>query len=662
TVYDVVGFAETGRAEKYKDGKVSSAYEIAEYMMCYIMSGEGWVQDSGFMNSGYAITFEPNINTITEVVLRHILRETALFIYAYFPHHHHMIYTFIADSDNYYTVTLMVAQSVKNDHKQWQEEYDEAANLTAPGSIINSGSETENMRAAYKYLAETVVYSKSAPNKGQHAHNALNQKKAVCNGYALAYSMLCFRMELNVPYMAGDVIRKNKKLAHAWNLNLTEYVKTGSPTSINSIDSTWGRVQTNNGALVNVDYFHFNRALDSYRTASSNIEQRVWSPYYESYIAYVNGIEDYELHPGMIFYTAVTDAELREVPLYVGAPRTLSLDFTPAGATPLSVEWSIEDPEYGVIDKDSGMITPLKDGKITVSAVVDGEIAVSGELEVLFQMDYNEDLIAPGSSEGFEINLTKETITIPEAYTVLSFSTDGGITWKNLSKADVFSDVNFPKLLNKGLTLHIADTALNNTSKKPVEENLRIITFPSIKARPKAPALVINYELGADKTGRTAGYWLLTKRKETTAVKENIEIAAADAANKNKTVDKMGWGTFREDDNDNVKGIPVYELTGTKAARTQYFIRSAPVKEDNSTYTPASKPKKIRASSELKPPKYKPNKKTGEIKIKAGTYVSIGGSEPELYEKKETLSPAITMRIWQMATVKKPVSAKQNLS
>ncbi|MCL2099398.1 MAG: hypothetical protein FWH24_03050, partial [Oscillospiraceae bacterium] len=106
TVYDVAGFAEPQRMEKYAERKVSSAYEIAEYVMCSIMSGEeSWVQGGGLINSGYAVTFEPNTNTITEMALRNILSETAMFIYAYFPHHHHMIYTFVSDAENYYTVT-----------------------------------------------------------------------------------------------------------------------------------------------------------------------------------------------------------------------------------------------------------------------------------------------------------------------------------------------------------------------------------------------------------------------------------------------------------------------------------------------------------------------------------------------------------------------------
>jgi hypothetical protein len=289
-------------------------------------------------------------------------------------------------------------------------------------------------------------------------------------------------------------------------------------------------------------------------------------------------------------------------------------------------------------------------------------------------IDYSPgDLIVPGRAsdtalypEGtFFINLTLETITIPEEYSVVTYSVDGGEKWKK-AKGDTFTDAKFLKMFSKDMTLALANTAIDKKTKKPGKDtdgnDAVIIKFSLISKRPKLPKLVVNYLVGADKTGNTAGDWVLSEKGENKAVKKGIEVGVAAG----KTVDENGYGVFYLD-----KGIHV------TAAKTVYYIRTAPTKKDG-IYIAASKSKKITVAAVLKAPKYKVKAKSEKkdkngavktpasavISVKANTYVSINGDAPRLYSAKTILNVLnITgvIELWTAATAKKPASFKQTI-
>ena len=171
-------------------------------------------------------------------------------------------------------------------------------------------------------------------------------------------------------------------------------------------------------------------------------------------------------------------------------------------------------------------------------------------------------------NDGFTINLTNETLTTASNYSVRAYGTDGGNTWKDV-KSNVLSDSEFPRLLNKGLELQLSDKPVEKGTKQPADGAIMVI-FEKINARPKAPRLSINYETGADNTGLTAGEWVLTERRGTTAVKSGIETATTDDG---KTPDGRGYGVFFEGE---TRGIAVEKLTGE---RTTYLIRYAPTSD-----------------------------------------------------------------------------------
>lgn len=566
--YDVLNFA--GRIGDFTVDDASgvvtvdSAYEAAAYMMYRIMSGTGYTVtytqpgvDWGGWKGVYSMVFTPSADMpYSGSQAGAIARQIADFVYAYFPHYF-IIGTLplskTKDGGKYLdTVTVVLAHTVGGDEKHWEDERAEVEKLYSDLKVDDD--EEESLWNVYKYLAENVVYNLKAPCN-QEAYSALVNKSSVCNGYALATSMLCFRMGLDVPYMNGYAGG-----AHAWNLNLTGYEKS-SPSSIRLVDTTWGR-----GSDAKVNDEHFNKPLDDYR------DKRIWSKYYESYIAYVHGIDDYNFHQGMMF------------------------------------------------NSDPG---------ITYGGV--------------------KDLTVPGSVEGFSINLSPEketfTATVTSTFTsIKAYSVDGGVKWKPY-KADTFSDAKFTKLLNKELKLRLSDKDIDRNTKQP-EDGAQIVTFADINKRP-APKLVINYELKADDSGDTAGHWVLADKpprgQKAKAFTEDIHIGLPDSTN--KKLDGNNWGTYTS--------IPVMEMSGTKPEKRVYLYRHAP-KEEDGVYTPASKMKKVTATSRQKAPNYKVSK--GKINIKANTWVQRDGGTAKLYTDKAILSDPGTYTLWMAATDKKPSS------
>ena len=301
--------------------------------------------------------------------------------------------------------------------------------------------------------------------------------------------------------------------------------------------------------------------------------------------------------------------------------------------------------------------------------------------------------IAPGHS----INLNTEAIIHADGYTPVAFSVNGGDKWR-ATKTDTFSEAKFAKLLNKGLTLHISDKPIDKATKKP-ETGAVIVTFAKINVRPAAPKMAVNYALDADPTGKTPGFWLLvnkTDAKNPTPTAQRgaeLQIGLAEVVNgkAGKNVDGERFGQFFPAPN---HGIPVLALTGDKPVRTTYFVRTAP-KPDGAAFAPASRPARIRVSSELKATSYKPKAKaakgtnpaTETLKLKRGDFIFAGatadiGTTPlninaatatiaagqtlHITADKGAVVSIIetpgTMTVWKAATAKRPATAKQTVT
>lgn len=737
-VYDAVGF----RTWSWRAGVpyprsacgdfalLSSAYGIAAYITHRVMLGNDhpiperrW-QSGGTTGSDpnwwvMPIRFRPQVN-LTEPFFRDVMRAASWAVRAYMPHGH-AAFSFRFTMNDGYVGDVTITYHVTGE--QWRPEWTMAERLTSTtptpedralmyryigaGRIINDVNDATRLRRAFDFTFASTTYDLRSPFRGQLAYNVFILRRAVCNGYALAFSMLSLRMGLNAPYIRGDVIRRGRALPHAWNLDLTGEPFAGpvavpNPANFDPVihsDPTWG------GGF-------FRRPSTDFLAATrpSGIEERRWENSCENYIAYVNGWDNFQFHDtGMIFYVPVDDLEplAPAVTMQVGAYRTFNLDFTPRNATPRSVEWSITSPPVGMdaegnpihavtINEETGRITALAEGTATVQVRINGGLNPNGTPNLNFTrtsgiivrniLNYDEaPLIVPGRLDGseqagFGINLTAETIAFADGYTPAAFSVDGGGTWRAV-RAEMFTDANFPRLLSRDMTLHVSNMALDSQTRRP-PANATIITFARINGRPQAPRLALNYEIGADSTGQTAGYWFLTERRGTTAVTEGIEVALL----VNRAVDENGWGTFHTTTTD-LSGAPVASSTGIhvtelsvseqtlrngrvreviRVVRTQYLIRTAPT-ESNGTFTAASAPRRITASSELRMPRLRINARSGAVRVRAGTYVRTHG-EITLYTRDDVRARRNEVRItrnaeiWHEATARRPASAKQMLT
>jgi hypothetical protein len=250
----------------------------------------------------------------------------------------------------------------------------------------------------------------------------------------------------------------------------------------------------------------------------------------------------------------------------------------------------------------------------------------SGDAHNIIAFDFIPLTIA-SPTPGAVINLSTDTIALPTGFTVAAYSTDGGRKWK---RGELPNAARFPRLLNKGMTLHVTDD-FDRKDKKPTA-GAETITFPEIAARPKR---------NADKLRPFYGetHWVLAKRGTTAAVFSNLEYAPS---SNGKTPDG-NWIPMPED------GIPV------STSRDTYLVRTAPT-----VTTAASAAWRVRTAAFGKAPNLKV--KNDEITVNAGMYVKLPDGTVTLYREKKKI-PAVTgMEIWRAANGKKPASEVQTLT
>jgi hypothetical protein len=269
-------------------------------------------------------------------------------------------------------------------------------------------------------------------------------------------------------------------------------------------------------------------------------------------------------------------------------------------------------------------------------------------------IDYREysDFIVHGSNPGFELNLTRETITIPEGFTPVALSRDGGIKWSKVNR-NTFDHKRVVSMLNRGLTLHVSSEAPVRETKRPPENS--IVTFPTIAARPKAPKYFINYKIAEDTTGATKGGWVVTEKKGSEVVIKNeeqraqLEIAGVFGSR----IDAAGYGRFCQNHGVAIMALP----SNNKPVRTRYFIRYEP-NQDGEVITAASRPRRIRSLGEQRAPRLKP--RNGQANIAANTRVFIPGVSLITYTtrtNKVNIPPGARIRF--VATESRPASALQ---
>jgi hypothetical protein len=238
--------------------------------------------------------------------------------------------------------------------------------------------------------------------------------------------------------------------------------------------------------------------------------------------------------------------------------------------------------------------------------------------------EYSGVIVRSTTPDNAVINLSTETVTLPAAFSVAAYSTDGGKKWK---RGTLPAENRFPRLLNKGMTLHVTSD-FDRKGKKPAAD-AQTITFPKIDARPKRNADKLKPFYGDEN-------WVLAKKGSTAAVFAGLEYAPS---SNGKTPDG-NWLPLPQD------GLPVLN------SRATVLVRTAPTAS-----RAASTAWRVRPAVFGKAPNYKA--KNGEITVRANTYVSLPDGTVTLHREKKKIPVVSGMEVWNAATGRRPASLRQ---
>jgi uncharacterized repeat protein (TIGR02543 family) len=245
-----------------------------------------------------------------------------------------------------------------------------------------------------------------------------------------------------------------------------------------------------------------------------------------------------------------------------------------------------------------------------------------------------------------KISLTFQGLTLPQAFNLQAFSTDGGKKWRRGVRPVAVGGI--ARMLNKGMTLYITDNFDRNT-KKPAAD-AQTIEFPAIGARPKR---------NADKLKPFYGdsHWVLAKKGSTAAVFTGYEYAPSSDG---RSADNGMWFPMPED------GFPIIE------EKVNYLIRAAAYGT-----TPFGAQWRVRPAKFGKAPNYSirqakvsgSNDRVDVIIFKKGDQYAIGnGNFTAALTDKATIpvsqlsAQGTELRVRRAATGKRPPSETQTIT
>lgn len=251
--------------------------------------------------------------------------------------------------------------------------------------------------------------------------------------------------------------------------------------------------------------------------------------------------------------------------------------------------------------------------------------------------------IGDDKMEAAYLDLIAEELVIPTEFSVASYSTDGGKTWKAATKG--FDNATLEKLINKELTLALSNEVMDKKTKKFSSE-ADVIYFDKIQARPKLDKPTVSYTAIDVGSNPISKWTLVSKGANTPYTAASLQVAPMDG----KTI-----GTYSEFNTTAGKDVLPFD-SGVK--KEDYAVRIIASEKDGK-YTPASKYTKVSVMAQQAAPKYKVSK--GAVSYKAGTWIAEGSAEAVLKNGKGsfTSEKEVTISAWMAATAKKPASAKQ---
>jgi len=353
---------------------------------------------------------------------------------------------------------------------------------------------------------------------------------------------------------------------------------------------------------------------------------------------------DVELFGGSEFFLDIPDVGFRTAgvsDIVFDGERKFTIDLAKINGAPLIIGQRYNLRSHGNIRAKTALFNPAF-GEIPFIVAEGGVEPVEGREGVVIE--------AANNPEAF-INLTTERVGLPEGYTVQAFSLDGGQRWR---RGALPAQDRFPRLLNRGMTLHVTNR-WDTSEKKPSDEG-QTITFPEIKARPKR-----NPGRLAPFYGST--HWGLAPRRS--AAWSDVTSAGIEYApsSNGRTPNDNTW-----------LPLPAEGIEIASGGRNTFLFRIAP---DGSGAVPASPVWRVRPANFGKTPGYKaPTAARPLLRLKRGDLLLIDGQTTPLGSLTERtdltvvhgtpgageLPSAAVVTIWRAATGRRPPSLVQTLT
>jgi hypothetical protein len=349
---------------------------------------------------------------------------------------------------------------------------------------------------------------------------------------------------------------------------------------------------------------------------------------------------------------------------------------------------------------DWGVVTAVRTGQTPHARSEINIAGLSSRAEILIPPT-NAVAVFGSISSAPAISLTFETWVDPDDFDVKSFSVDGGEKWRNVATGSkgTLSDAGIARLLNRGMTLHVANTPVDRATKQPAANlsgeggaAVTILTFPAIGRRARIDRFAINYLAFADPTGMTPGAWALVNRDDAAAEGTALITAARTQMAKLEVAVPADGRRFGQNECQDWRwfgatttGIAITALTTGSAItattgrpdRNPYFIRMAPQSpsaDNENMFIPASKARRIQVSGELKAlrvPSIR-NVKDGAntfafragqvvVAVSSGTALTATETGRAVHLQAErgtiTLAPGgTTIVMWTAATARRPAT------
>ncbi|MDR0946638.1 MAG: hypothetical protein LBM87_02675 [Ruminococcus sp.] len=418
--------------------------QIADAMLSWMFKEGSFTAADDNKENGYVLNFyDPSGNKTGKELLEDFPYEL---ISTCFPHLY--LGTWFAYNAKGQPGTMYIRQSWYGDIYHWAEE------KMAVLELVNTFGSTpaEIRKNANDYLCDVCYYynpdNPGVPEQhaGQFPYCALVEGDPVCNGYALAYSLLCLSNGVDMRYVSGRAGG-----GHAWNLF---YKEETNDTTLYMTDVTWndpGGYYPNTGKYTNNPWYGFFEK--TWASVKSDRSLTLGETFLNQWFAKLDEIDEantktFEPQTGYDYTKNVVDYEAETVTIpkdyKYSAAETLPGDWTAIttvsdGETAIALDLPNDDSAVTFFFYDGekvGMVSFKRPAKAYLSDTDNNGGKLSVENTTGFEYDITEDGAAPTEWADFGESYTNTDLKSTETLYYRKKATDSAFASPILTLAD----------------------------------------------------------------------------------------------------------------------------------------------------------------------------------------------------------------------------------